>query len=471
MARSLTSRIVLVIVACMVAAWLAMALGLVVLLSGMHADGTKSSLADIGQTFVVRFRDAVLDGQVQSVAGEIRDAVAGSGIGVQVERANGAYVALGDTTGSPAEPIDIPAGAVRGQTITGDVRFDDGSSHLYAAIVLRQTGVVGPRAVILSVPDRSRAQAIGDLTRTLPLLILASVAVGLPLAWWLSRSVAGPLRRLSAAAAELPTGHRVTPLPLEGPKEVRDLTATFNAMTAELAAASDRESALLADLRHDLRTPLTVISGYATALADGTLSGAEAVPAAEAIGAEAARLERLIADLGATERISQGSDRLRPESLDAIDVLEATRRRFAPGAEAAGVIIEIAGPSVTSLPFVADRAAVDRVLGNLVSNALAVVPAPGGHVRLSADAGTSNVGPAVTLAVTDDGPGFPPGSIPHVFERFYRADPARTGPGSGLGLAIARELVIGHGGSISAENVSPHGARVSATFPAVPSAT
>jgi signal transduction histidine kinase len=72
--------------------------------------------------------------------------------------------------------------------------------------------------------------------------------------------------------------------------------------------------------------------------------------------------------------------------------------------------------------------------------------------------------------VTDDGPGFPPGSAAHVFERFYRADPARSGPGSGLGLAIARELVEAHGGSIIAENVAPHGARVSVTLPTVPPA-
>jgi len=76
----------------------------------------------------------------------------------------------------------------------------------------------------------------------------------------------------------------------------------------------------------------------------------------------------------------------------------------------------------------------------------------------------------VTFSVTDDGPGFPPGSLPHVFDRFYRADPARTGPGAGLGLAIVKELAAAHGGSAHAEQVAPHGARVSVILPKFPRA-
>ena len=93
-----------------------------------------------------------------------------------------------------------------------------------------------------------------------------------------------------------------------------------------------------------------------------------------------------------------------------------------------------------------------------------------GHVWLQATAGAAAgaSGQTVVLAVTDDGPGFPPGAAEHVFERFYRADPARTGPGSGLGLAIVRELATAHGGAARAENVAPHGARVSVTLPRLP---
>jgi signal transduction histidine kinase len=342
--------------------------------------------------------------------------------------------------------------------------------------------VAGPRAIVLSLPDRSRSAAFADLVRALPVVVLVSAIVGLPLVLLLSRSVGGPLRRLSDATADLPVRSGHDPLPVEGPQEVRELTARFNAMAGELADARQREAELLADLRHDLRTPLTVIAGYAAALADGTAVGPDAERAARTIGEEAARLERLVDELGAVERLRQGVDGLRPEPLDAVEVMRTTAARFASAAEAAGLELAVLGgdrpgdatgaAGAGSLAFVADRGAVERIMANLVNNALAATPS-GGHVWLSAAVGPSAAdggAESIVLAVTDDGPGFPPGAASRVFERFYRADPARTGPGSGLGLAIVRELAAAHGGTALAENVAPHGARVSVVLPKVPPA-
>lgn len=481
MPRSLTGRIVLVVVLPIVAAWLAMGLTLTVILGNLHADAAKSSLADIGQTLIVRFRDAVLDRDLRALVGEVRDAVADTDIGVQLLRGDGTYVDLG-AAGGPATPtasIAIAVGAPKGATITGSAPFTDGQTHLYAATVLRPATGAGPRAIVLSLPDRSRAAAIADLVRTLPLVLLLSAIVGLPLVLLLSRSVAGPLRRLAEATADLPVRSGHDPLPLQGPTEVRELTARFNAMAGELGDARQRETELLADLRHDLRTPLTVIGGYAAALADGTAVGPDAERAARTIGEEAARLGRLVDELGAVERLRQGVDGLRPEPLDAIDLVRTTAARFESAAQAAGVELRVVGDELPapatrteSLIFVADRGAVERIMANLVSNALAAT-APGGHVWLSATAGslTDDRAPtSVILVVTDDGPGFPPGAASRVFERFYRADPARTGLGSGLGLAIVRELATAHGGTAHAENVAPHGARVSVVLPTVPPA-
>jgi signal transduction histidine kinase len=122
---------------------------------------------------------------------------------------------------------------------------------------------------------------------------------------------------------------------------------------------------------------------------------------------------------------------------------------------------------------VADRIALDRILGNLVDNALAASP-PGGSIRIetravSDAAGVS--GPAIALSVVDDGPGFAPGGTARAFERFYRGDPARSGPGSGLGLSIVRELALAHGGAAIAENLAPRGARVSVILPIQPPAS
>ena len=114
--------------------------------------------------------------------------------------------------------------------------------------------------------------------------------------------------------------------------------------------------------------------------------------------------------------------------------------------------------------------ALERILGNLVDNALAVVEA-GGTIRLEArrvDGVEGVEGPAVAFSVVDDGPGFAPGGTTRAFERFYRGDPSRAGPGSGLGLSIVRELAVAHGGTAIAENLSPRGARVSVVLPVQP---
>jgi signal transduction histidine kinase len=490
--RSLTGRIVLVVVLPLVAAWLAMVLALGLVLTTLHADATKASLADVGQFVLVRFRAAAVDAELRAIVGEIREAVAGQGVAVQLLRADGSYTDLGEAPGiaRPAGPIAIPADAVRGQTVSGATRFTDGDQYLYAATVLRPATGAGPRAIVLSRPDRSRALAIADLIRAFPLVLLVSGVVGIPLVLVLVRSVAGPLRRLATATADLPKGeHR--PLPIEGPTEVGELTARFNAMAAELENARTRESALLADLRHDLRTPLTVIGGYATALADGTATGEDALRAARTIGEESARLERLVDELGAVERLRRGPDALRPEPIDADALLQSSVERFGAVAASAGITLAIVDPPADggagapgaprasrasgaspppavadALAFVADRSAIERVLANLINNALAATTA-GGHVWLSVSAGPNET---VILAVTDDGPGFPPGTATRAFERFYRADPARSGSGSGLGLAIVREIATAHGGTAHAENVAPRGARVSVVLPRIPPA-
>jgi two-component system sensor histidine kinase MtrB len=331
--------------------------------------------------------------------------------------------------------------------------------------------------------------ALRDLVTALPFVLVASAIVGLPLVGLLARSVGGPLRRLAQATADLPHGQAHDPLPLEGPDEVRELTDRFNAMADELETARAREAALLADLRHDLRTPLTVITGYAAALADGTAEGDDAARAARTIGDEAARLERLVDELGAVERLRRGAEGLRPEQIDARELLRSSVERFRAAAASAGVELSIVGEAGVSatdgaprpadaLPdFVADRGAVERIMANLVSNALVVAPSPGGHIWLAAAAGpagpteTGGEVDTVVLSVTDDGPGFPPGAAAHAFERFYRADPARTGPGRGLGLAIVREFALAHGGAVHAENVAPRGARVSVVLPRIPTAS
>jgi two-component system sensor histidine kinase BaeS len=475
---SLTGRIVAAFVLLAVVLWLAIGATMFVVLRGLHADARSSALADIAQTFAVRIRGAVAGGDVRAVITQIRNDIAGGDVTVHLLAADGHVVDVGASDPPPTVAITIPDATRIGDTLTGTAPFADGQTHDYAALVLRGPNAAGPRAVLLSSPDQSGAAALRDVGRSLPIVILVTILVGAPLAFLLSRSVARPLARLAARTGELvdPGTRDATPLPPEGPSEVRGLTERVNAVAAELARSRSREGELLADLRHDLRTPLTVIGGYATALLDGTAIGDSANRAVAAIVDETARLERLVAQLGAIERLRTGIDGLHLEPLDAREVLDATAARFAAGARAAGVELGVddsAKPAEAPLALAADRVAVERILGNLVDNALAVT-GPGGTIRLEARRvnGAAGVpGPAVAFSVVDDGPGFPPGGSDRAFERFYRGDPSRAGSGSGLGLSIVRELARAHGGAAVAENLLPHGARVSVVLPVRPPAS
>jgi len=472
---SLTGRIVGAFALLAVALWIAIGATMFVALRGLHADATSSSLADIAQTLAVRIRGAVVDRDVRAVVNQIRSEVAGGGVTVQLLMSDGSVVELGPVDPKPAAAIPIPAESRVGDTLTGAADYSDGSLHDYAALVLRGPNATAPRAVLLSTVDRSGADALRDVTRTLPIVILVTVLVGAPLALLLSRSVARPIARVAARTNALadPSTAPLDPLPATGPREVRELTDRINVLAVELTRARARESELLANLRHDLRTPLTVVGGYAQALADGTATGPDAARAAAAILEETGRLERLVGELGAMDRLRSGSETLRPEPLDASAVLAATADRFAAKSRAAGIELTVAPADPAGvIALAADRLALDRILGNLVDNALAVL-GPGGHVRLEARPVTTVPGvpgPVVAFSVVDDGPGFPPGGIDVAFERFYRGDPARSGPGSGLGLAIVRELARAHGGIAIAENLAPHGARVSVVLPVRPPA-
>jgi signal transduction histidine kinase len=455
--RGLTGRIVLAFVGLAATMLIAVAATLFFVLHQLHENEIKDSLSRQVELVVVDLageKPALWDTTLSQVGASI----ASDGGYILVQNPNGAIRVV---AGDPSS-LTMPSGLI-GRTTTSD-----GKAFIY---IEPSKDATGGRTIVFAVPDTSAKMALGDLGGAMLIVALVLLIVGIPVAWLLSRSLTGPMRRLANAAAELPAASGETqPLPLEGPTEVRALTERFNAMAHELASTRQEETHLLANLRHDLRTPLTSIGGFAEAIADGTASGDRAASAARTIAEEAQRLERLVGELGVVERLRQGPASLRPEALDATELLTDAAARFEARAAGLGLAIEDAGaiPGEPALAFTGDRLAVERILQNLVENALSVVPR-GGHVWLrAASLRMPGRPPGISLSVTDDGPGFPPGTSERVFERFFRADPSRAGGGSGLGLAIVRELARAHGGEAWAENVAPHGARVTVLLPLSP---
>ena len=456
------SRIAAAFIAVGLVAVLAVGAGLFVSLRSLHQDATASSLGDIAQPIVTRARAlgaADLRAAITNLRSDLRPELGLYAIvGERLVTADGTAPVL--TAGLLSVPAELAVGASAGGTVIAT----DGSRLIYSATVLRRAGVaVGRILVILTAPDNSGALAVRDLLRVLPAVAIVIVIIVAPIAWFLSRSITRPLRHLADATSALPAAAASPdPVALEGPLEVRDLTERFNEMTAALDSVRREERELLANIRHDLKTPLTVVSGFAEALRDGTASGAGVPRAAAAIAQEASRMEGLIEDLRSVDEAGTAGLTLRPGSIDPAALVMDAVARFGP--RASGAAIDLRADADPGMTLVADRAAMERVLGNLIENALSVVPA-GGHILVEARRASDG---GVAFRASDDGPGFPPGSLERVFDRFYRADPARTGPGTGLGLSIVRALARAHGGDAVAENLAPSGARVTVTLPGVP---
>ncbi len=287
-----------------------------------------------------------------------------------------------------------------------------------------------------------------------PVALLLASAAGYAAAAGALRPVELMRRRARQIRAGQP-GMRL-PVPPSN-DEVARLGETLNEMLARLEDAFARERAFVADASHELRTPLAILKGeLELALRDA--GDAEAFREAVASAAEETdRLVQLAEDLLIIARSDQGELAIRRARVDAAELLERVRERFARRATEHGVTLDAAPTS--SLVIDADGLRLEQALGNLVDNALRHGD---GQVALSATQGEHGV----ELHVRDDGPGFPEPFVAHAFERFSRADVARGRGGAGLGLAIVEAIAHAHGGEGHVANRPDGGADVWLTVPA-----
>jgi signal transduction histidine kinase len=308
-----------------------------------------------------------------------------------------------------------------------------------------------PRTAVLSV---LRDEFFTPFAQAIGLALL----LALGLAFWVARWVAAPLQRMAGAAREVashPLDAQVQPIPLEGPQEVRQLGRAFNEMTARVVASQRSQRDFVANVSHELKTPLTSIQGFAQAILDGTVDDEESLQqAAGVILSESGRMHRLVLDLLDLARMDAGTAAFERQQLDLTAILDGILEKLSPQAHEAGVGLQKTYTRLPAMDGDGDRLA--QVFTNLVDNAIQHTP-QGGEVRIS---GTEQAG-WVEVAVSDGGPGIPSQSFDRIFERFYQIDDSRSGGdrrGAGLGLAIAREIVLAHGGQITASNQPDSGA-------------
>jgi signal transduction histidine kinase len=305
----------------------------------------------------------------------------------------------------------------------------------------------------------------------LPLSVLIAGAAGLIM----FRLLLKRLRALEDLATRVSEGDLTVRIAAPGSDEIGRLGARLNRMTENLAEARERlehsdhqRRQLLADISHELATPLTSIRGYAETLSEPSVpvSDEERVSYLQNILEESERMDLLIQDLLDLTRLEADAVSLTTDRLDWTALCRNTMQRFEPRFRASGIQIRWDGPADETWLH-ADGRRLEQVIENLLVNVLRYVP-EGGTVTLSLGPVADAEPPRFRLAVSDDGPGFPAADLPHVFDRFYRADLARSTGGSGLGLAIVQEIIRRHGGTVRAENRSPSGARIVIELPEIP---
>ncbi len=336
------------------------------------------------------------------------------------------------------------------------------ASELQATIPLRVDGrVVGylRPVVSLRIIPGDETQLLTRLYNAAWTAIPIAALLALLLALLLASRLLRPIHALTQAAHRMAEGDLGQRVPIHGNDELALLGRAFNHMAESLQQAETRRKALTADIAHELRTPLAVQRAHLEALQDGIypLTPENLLPIAESN----ALLTRLVEDLRTLALADAGQLHLERVPTDLCALLQRLVERFAPAAEARAIQITLSDENPCP-PISADPARIEQILGNLLTNALRHTP-HGGHIHLSIEPAPQQI----AIRIADSGPGIPLADLPHIFERFYRADKsrARSEGGTGLGLTIARQLARAHGGDLHAENAPAGGAIFTLTLP------
>ena len=358
-----------------------------------------------------------------------------------------------------------PAGALAAMGTSsgsrqGEYRDPSGTRWLYVIEPISSN-----RTVALASP-RPTVRALVGLGADLFYPVVEAAAVALVtsvlLAWLLSRWVAAPLQRAADAARAVAAGDYDHQIPLAGPSEVHGLAEALNHMIRKVKTSQQSQRDFVANVSHELKTPLTSIQGFAQAILDGTAGDGDSTRhAAHVIYDEADRLRRLVVDLLDLARLDAGQMSFERQPVDIAALVRSVCERLSLRASGKGVALDNAVATLPTIVGDGDRLA--QVFTNLLDNAIKHTPG-GQHVSVRAESS----GGWIAVHVEDRGPGIPQDDLPRLFERFFQVDKARSGGegrGAGLGLAISSEIVQAHGGTLTAYNLPAGGSRFSVQLP------
>lgn len=322
------------------------------------------------------------------------------------------------------------------------------------------TGVPSVQAAFLvGIPASLMRQTLDQLAQDLIATVLIAFIVFALGVWLLSERVLSPLKRVTAAAGLVSVSDLAQRVPVPNNRdEIRDLGVAINHMLDRLQESFETQRRFTADASHELRTPVTAIGGHASYLLRRTNPTRDQVDSLEVIQRESERMAKLVNDLLELARADAGFT-VHLEPMNVVEVVEAVKQEVAPVAGSTTIEVRSASPLAEVL---GDFTRLKQVLLNLVQNA---INAGAKTVTIAVRAERTQV----LVEVLDDGSGIPADALPHLFDRFYRVDGARSGRGngSGLGLAIVNWIVQQHGGTVEVESRLSEGSVFTVTLPAL----
>lgn len=342
----------------------------------------------------------------------------------------------------------------------------DASRWLVASAPIGSHGDLYTGEIILVKRHLPQGLAAFFLEHNVPLSFFIAYILSLLIIIWLSRNITRPISQLAKTANSVYAGDLSARVRLGGDKQTLtldeaeyedvssrsredDLTRlvrTFNTLIAKFEEREGLHSEFLGNVSHDLRTPVTSIGGFISAMQDGTIPPEKFDYYLGIIKEETGRLEQLINDLF-DDSVMEDSGVLKQEVFDLYGLIRQVKQSFEPMLSDKGISLELVFDRhfQDEVRVVADAAQLTRVLNNIIGNAVRYTPRKG-IILVTTDIGDRSV----TVCVEDNGPGIPAEDLPYIFDRFYKADKSRQGEGSGLGLYIARALVRRHGQQIDA---------------------
>ncbi|MDF2626558.1 MAG: two-component sensor histidine kinase [Symbiobacteriaceae bacterium] len=352
---------------------------------------------------------------------------------------------------TPAPPQAVAVATKSGSRFVGEVPLDRGSFIVTAVPVSQNFG-----AVVLLAPAAPLKQSLSLARRYLWLAGALTLLLGTGLALMLARSLLRPVIAIERATVRIARGDFSTRVDVETGDELGKLAGAVNQMTAQLEGYEKRRREFLANVAHELRTPLSYIRGYAQAVAEGLVRAPEEQERyLHIVQEESVRIGRLVDDLMDMAQMDEGQLSFDLQPLDLALPIGQAAAAIRPQAEEKAVAVEVSLPGDLPHPL-ADGGRMQQVVFNLLDNALRHTPA-GGRLTVTA----RREGGQVIVAVADTGEGIPPEELPLVFERFRK----RHSRGRGLGLAIVRSIVRGHGGEVGVTSTPGQGSTFSFTLP------